>query len=91
MIEDRPAFSSRGTFRTHRGCHVPLEWVSEMFLIKFTLVAAAALLCGLFAIAPLFGPLRAESTQSAVNAGILRAMATRGAIHAILDDGARIQ
>lgn len=66
-------------------------WIFEMFLIKFTLTASAALLCALFAIAPMFGPLRAESTQAATNAGILRAMATRGAIHAILDDGTRIQ
>jgi hypothetical protein len=53
----------------------------EMFLIKFALIASAALLCALFAIAPMFGPHRVESAQSAANAGILRAMATRGASH----------
>ncbi len=52
-----------------------------MFLIKCTLVASATLLCALFAIAPMFGPLRVESAQSAINARILRAMATRGAFH----------
>lgn len=49
-----------------------------MFVIKFSLVASAALLCALCTIAPMFGQLRAESTQSAANTMILRAMATRG-------------
>lgn len=50
-----------------------------MHLIKFTLFASIALLGALFAIAPMFGPLRSESTQSVVNARMLRAMAMRGA------------
>ncbi|MGB5905107.1 MAG: hypothetical protein WBH00_19885, partial [Xanthobacteraceae bacterium] len=53
----------------------------NMFVVKFSLAVSVALLCALFAIAPSFGPLRAENTQSAVNAGILRALATRGASH----------
>lgn len=51
-----------------------------MLVVKFSLTVSAALICALFLIAPTFGPLRAESAQSAANAGILRAMATRGAI-----------
>jgi hypothetical protein len=54
-----------------------------MLVIKFSLFASAALLCGLFVVAPMFGTVRVESTQSAVNAGILRAMATRGSFPSI--------
>ncbi len=49
-----------------------------MFVVKFSLVVSASLICALFVIAPTFGPLRAESAQSAANAGILQAMATPG-------------
>jgi len=52
-----------------------------MFVVKFSLAASVVLLGALFIAAPSFGPLRAENAQSAANAGLLRAMATRGAAH----------
>jgi hypothetical protein len=52
-----------------------------MFVVKFSLAASVVLLGALFIAAPSFGPLRAENAQSAANAGLLRAMATRGATH----------
>lgn len=60
---------------------MPRRWNDGMLVVKFSLVASAAMLCALFAIAPMFDQLAIkESAQSAVNTDTLRAMATRGAI-----------
>jgi hypothetical protein len=67
---------------------MPRRWNDGMLVVKFSLVASAAMLCALFAIAPMFDQLRTtESAQSVVNADTLRAMATRGAIHSNFASG----